>query len=574
MSNPKEDGNLSHAKKKDKPEKSHQIYYCEICEVPCLDLVMLQGHYQGAKHKKMKAMLSGEDVKAAQEMEKPPEPKEKFPERALKIYIFSPNREPLIGIQHVIENCVPDSTEPRFFCELCEHHCDLEPLIEHLNSFEHRKAYIAKEFPFLLKVPPAQNEDRVTFLKRMALDIERDEGLKMYRSNILKEDALRFLETFEIDSDTEALSIMTLTQKLSESLKTYCVEKANSAKSDDANAPGQVNSLNQPPGQTFGAGVHPSPIQNPQLPFDSQNRNWPQTQFATGGSNMSPGLSQQTTYTSGMDSWGRQATEQNNLQQVHGVSINAAQPSFSLARSQDPSMSFQTNGRFSSGGYGNEHSLYDRGSVPGSAASCVTRSIDDRKPEYRDYKSNPTTFGVDTRSSGSWFEEQAKSSIRDYGTRYQTAPEAFSASLTSNYSGTSSMLPGTHAFQPGVRYEKWDSESRSTFIRGLPERAPLEFSSRRLSDSYSASIGTSMLPSNSLSRSPPRLSNVARTRDADIPAQGATNVLANDIVSLIKGKDVKAASKILTSLAPTHPALKKVNIANLLNLLVQTGTIK
>ncbi|XP_078543715.1 uncharacterized protein LOC144828936 isoform X2 [Lissotriton helveticus] len=507
-------------------------------------------------------------------MEKPPEPKEKIPERALKFYILSPTREPLIGIQHVIENCVPDSKDPRFFCELCEHHCDLEPLIEHLNSFEHRKAYIAKEFPFLLKVPPAQNEDRVTFLRRMALDIERDEGLKLYRSNILKEDALLFLETFEIDSDTEALSIMTLTQNLSDSLKTYCIEKANSAKPEDTNAPCQVNSLNQPPGQTFGAGVHPSPIQNPQSPLEAQNRYWPQTQFATGASNANPGLSQQATFTSGMDNWGRQPTEQNNLQQVHGAPINAAQFSLTPDRSQDPSMRFQTNGRFSSGGYGNEHSLYNRGPVPGSAAACLTRSIDDRKPEYWDYKSNPTTFGVDTRSSGSLFDEQAKRSSRDYGARYQTAPEAFSASLTSNYSGTTSMLPGTHAFQPGVRYEKWDSESRSTYIRDLPERIPLEFSSRRLSDSYSASIGTSMLPSNSLSRSPPRLSNVSRTRDADTPAQGATNVLANDIVSLIKGKDVKAASKILTSLAPSHPALKKVNIANLLNLLVKTGTIK
>ncbi|XP_069075873.1 uncharacterized protein [Pleurodeles waltl] len=565
MNNPKEEGHSSQAKKKDKPEKTHQIYYCETCEVPCLDLVTLQGHYQGAKHKKMKAMLSGEDVKATQEMETSPESKDKVSERALKHYIFSPTREPLIGIQHVIENSVPDTADPRFFCELCDHRCDLEPLIEHLNSFEHRKAYMAKEYPFLLKVPPAENEDRVTFLRRMALDIERDEGLKMYRSGILKDDALRFLETFEIDSDSEALSIMTLTQNLSESLKTYCLEKASSAKTDDTNASGQVNSLNQPPGQVFGEGVHPSPIQNPQSPFDAQNRIWPQTQFATGGSNMSQGLSQQASYTSGMDSRGLQAIEQN----LHQAPINAAQFSFSLDQSHVPSVSFQTNGQFSSGGYRKEHSLYDRGHGPNSAAASLTRSVDDWKPEYQDYK---MPGGVDARCE-SWLEEQTNRSNRDYGARYQTDPGAFSAGLSSNYSGTTSMLPGIHAFQQGVRYGKWYSEPRSTYIRDLPEHPPLEASARRLSDSYSASTGTRMLPSSSLSRSPPHLSNVGRTRDADL-VQGATNVLANDILTLIKGKDVKAASKILTTLAPTHPALQKVNIANLLNLLVQTGTIK
>ncbi|XP_069476633.1 uncharacterized protein [Ambystoma mexicanum] len=540
-------------------------------------------------------------------MEEPPDcsqaKKLKNAERSLKLYISYPNRDPLIGLQHVIENTSPESTDPRFTCELCEYRSDLDSLIEHLNSFEHRKSYIAKEYPFLLRVPPAQNEDRVTFLRRMALDIERDEGVKMYRSEVLKEDALQFLETFEIDSDEEALLVMTLTQTLSDNLKTFCLQRTESVKT---NVPAQVNSVSQPFGQPVDAGTQPSSMQNQQAPIDTQNRKWnQQAQLPAGSGNLSQddtvrGLIPQAHYASGhavpfsveRSGDSLRYTPNGNQPPVYGsVSNDSELRPFAPNETRGP-------GGFSSANrvYGNEYNLSDRGPRPGSLPGRPLPI--DRLPEYPDYRRNPITPSLDSARSANWIQEPSSRYVRDQGPRYTNVSEGYSSGSNTRmmpdafasqqeaglqkYLPPKSAAPFRTSFPSDLyrerprsmtdlgRPEKWQLEYARRYMREFPERAPLDPSVHNTSSAYSDAVGARMLPASA----PLRSSTLPRMGLQDVPTQGATSGLAADILTLIKGKDVKAASKILTTLAPTHPALKKVNIANLLNLLVQTGTIK
>ncbi|XP_029445825.1 uncharacterized protein LOC115084727 [Rhinatrema bivittatum] len=235
-----------------------RIFFCQICQVPCLSESVLQLHYRGARHKKREKAMKSEiflGITMSNQI------------KSLADYIKEPSREPLIGLEYVVEHRTPGKKTPTYNCELCEYKTELAPIVQHLIGFKHRKAYIAKEFPFLLKTPPGIKEDRIQFLRRMAQDIEKDEGIKMYKidpgpkleplmsvkppaehpkqktrwgpaqedKNSQKEQALKFLETFEIDSDNEAYSIITLTESLTHALKGYCFQQKAIAKANEIN---------------------------------------------------------------------------------------------------------------------------------------------------------------------------------------------------------------------------------------------------------------------------------------------------------------------------------------------------
>lgn len=169
-------------------------------------------------------------------------------------YISRADREPLIGLEYVLEYCLlseEGEIETKYFCEICECDTDVDRMVEHLAGFGHRKLYLAKEYPYVLKAKYSSNEDHSQFIRRMALEIEREEGTKMYmidtsmcmesmatlkaaekkmrkktrwddkndRARIKK--ALKFLETFEVDHEIEATTVTRLCEKLTENLKVY-----------------------------------------------------------------------------------------------------------------------------------------------------------------------------------------------------------------------------------------------------------------------------------------------------------------------------------------------------------------
>ncbi|KFR16009.1 hypothetical protein N306_00822, partial [Opisthocomus hoazin] len=58
----------------------------------------------------------------------------------------------------------------------------IAPMIEHLSGYKHRRAYISKEFPDKMKRKATDvKECKVSFLKRIAGELEKTEGLKMYK---------------------------------------------------------------------------------------------------------------------------------------------------------------------------------------------------------------------------------------------------------------------------------------------------------------------------------------------------------------------------------------------------------
>ncbi|XP_077125751.1 uncharacterized protein LOC143782312 isoform X2 [Ranitomeya variabilis] len=173
----------------------------------------------------------------------------------LKDYMSRRDREPLIGLEYVLEyntKSITKQIEPKYFCEICECDLDLDPMVEHLAGFGHRKLYLAKEYPYVLKAQSSTKEDPSKFIRRMALEIEREEGTKMYlvdssiwpdtmmslraadrkmrkksrwaddkNDEARMKKALAYLESFEIDSEIEATTVTMLCEKLTANLKFY-----------------------------------------------------------------------------------------------------------------------------------------------------------------------------------------------------------------------------------------------------------------------------------------------------------------------------------------------------------------
>ncbi|KFO92538.1 hypothetical protein N320_01732, partial [Buceros rhinoceros silvestris] len=58
----------------------------------------------------------------------------------------------------------------------------MAPMIEHLSGYKHRRAYISKEFPDKMRRKTSEvKECKISFLRRIAAELEKTEGLKMYK---------------------------------------------------------------------------------------------------------------------------------------------------------------------------------------------------------------------------------------------------------------------------------------------------------------------------------------------------------------------------------------------------------
>ncbi|XP_014730662.1 PREDICTED: uncharacterized protein LOC106852505 isoform X2 [Sturnus vulgaris] len=247
---------------KAKPEKKQ--FYCEVCKISCMCAINLQSHYRGAKHRKQEKALRRRNFYSSSALIQVPM---KFRvlrpvKRAftgyitcLKDFMNDPRREePLIGLEHVVEIRFEGRKEPRYECRLCGCNAELAPMIEHLSGHKHRREYISKEFPDKMRRKPTSGKEcKVLFFKRIAGELEKSEGLKMYKTEgyvrpspssplkkkarweddykhendpVRKQKALEFLETFHITSDSEATLVVHITQGLMEALKAFCEKKA------------------------------------------------------------------------------------------------------------------------------------------------------------------------------------------------------------------------------------------------------------------------------------------------------------------------------------------------------------
>ncbi|XP_040202414.1 uncharacterized protein LOC120933326 [Rana temporaria] len=104
----------------------------------------------------------------------------------LKDYLPIKEREPIIGLEYVMEYRVQireARVEIKYFCELCEMDSAVVPMLDHLCGYKHRKNYVAKEYPFVLRALFSSKEDRALFMRRMAVEIEEEDGVKMYKND-------------------------------------------------------------------------------------------------------------------------------------------------------------------------------------------------------------------------------------------------------------------------------------------------------------------------------------------------------------------------------------------------------
>ncbi|XP_015261053.1 PREDICTED: uncharacterized protein LOC107105568 [Gekko japonicus] len=241
---------------KPEPEKpATKIYYCELCKVPCMSAMILQTHFAGMRHKKRERALKRKCAPVINE--EPLSVKRPLSKsiRCLKDYMKDPNREePLIGLEYVLEVRFQGRRDPCYECQLCQFNTEIVPMIEHLIGQRHRKVYLMKHFPDKGKRNANDpKEDRVRFLRRIAREVEKEEGLKMYKVEgyerpgatssaakkrarwsgsfkpendpVLRQKALEYMDFFEITSDTEATQVIRIAQSLSEALKGFCEKK-------------------------------------------------------------------------------------------------------------------------------------------------------------------------------------------------------------------------------------------------------------------------------------------------------------------------------------------------------------
>uniref|UniRef100_A0A8C3R4R6 C2H2-type domain-containing protein n=1 Tax=Cyanoderma ruficeps TaxID=181631 RepID=A0A8C3R4R6_9PASS len=242
------------------PMENH--FFCEVCKVYCTGAVSLQSHYRGAKHRKREKAVRRKTFYCSSAVIQVSKKNRvlKRVKRAFKGYITclkdfmnDPRREePLIGLEHVVEMRFEGRKEPRYECRLCGCNTEVAPMIEHLSGYKHRREYISKEFPDKMRQRPTDiKKCKVSFLRRIAEELEETEGLKMYQIEgferpaisaplkkearleddyendpVRKQKALEFLETFHITSDSEATLVVHITQELMEALKAFCEKKA------------------------------------------------------------------------------------------------------------------------------------------------------------------------------------------------------------------------------------------------------------------------------------------------------------------------------------------------------------
>ncbi|XP_054846786.1 uncharacterized protein LOC129337249 [Eublepharis macularius] len=246
---------------KPEPEKwekpGAKIYYCELCKVPCMSAMTLQTHFAGLRHKKTERSMKKKCAPVIPE--EPQRGRRTISKhiRCLKDYIKDPNRdEPLIGLEYVVEIRFEGRRFPCYECKLCQFNTEMVPMIEHLTGQRHRKAYLVKHYPDRgMRKPNEDKEDKAIFLRRVAREVEKEEGLKMYKREgyerpsirssaaaknrarwpgstykpendpVLRQKALEYMEFFEITSDTEATQVVRIAQSLSDALKAFCAKK-------------------------------------------------------------------------------------------------------------------------------------------------------------------------------------------------------------------------------------------------------------------------------------------------------------------------------------------------------------
>ncbi|CAN8184205.1 unnamed protein product [Coccothraustes coccothraustes] len=597
-------------------EPQRKLFYCEVCKIYCMCAISLQSHYRGAKHRKQEKALRRRNLVCSSGLIQVPmkhrvlrQVKRSFTGyiTCLKDFINDPRREePLIGLEHVVEVRFEGRREPRYECRLCGCNSEVAPMIEHLSGYKHRREYISKEFPDKMRRKPTDAKVcKVSFFRQLAEELEKSEGLKMYKvigiifridlniviffllrweddykhenNPVRKQKALEFLETFHITSDSEATLVVRITQELMEALKAFCEKKA---------ADNYTNSL--------------GPVMSvPQDEFPIPEHYGPDVEYK-GSSDWNQGfLSQYEEY-----------SEDASSAPAHSDSYQADDGSSSCHLTSDNFASVSLLGVSpavepdipASGVSQWLRQLRNSVPCPDSAPGASSYQLSPVKEYSAEYISsdvqgnelcdNRLSFG---RENTKWRNQQACTKARhisDQELSYSNSSASYPSSgryfrnyASQNYSSyknyasvntcTSSAISavsgrGGSRWHQDTRWNEWNEdcrwnedyrwnkdsswkqESRCQEFRYQKSGYQRDWSSHQ--DSFSGSGS---------------YQDHQQFRSSEEMFDGADAGLAPNTVNKLLGKDVPTMTRTLKQLAPYHPALQKINIQTFVNVLIE-----
>ncbi|XP_074732461.1 uncharacterized protein LOC141946488 [Strix uralensis] len=601
----------------DKRDSEKKIFYCEVCKVPCMSSISLQSHYRGAKHRKKEKALRRKTVYCARaplrtpmkyETQRPVKRGLTKDITCLKDFMNDPKREePLVGLEHVVEIRFEGRKEPHYECKLCGFNTEMAPMIEHLSGYKHRRAYISKEFPGKMKRETTEvKECKVSFLRRIAGELEKTEGLKMYKIEgyirpstsppskkkarweddykyendpVRKQKALEFLETFHITSDSEATLVVHITQELTEALKAFCEKKA---------AVNYTNSLR--PLMSIAQDEFPGRKSIPKhyKPYGKSkgNSNWNQ-----GYLSRYEECSADDSFVSA-NSYSYQTDDRSSsygLRSDDFAMMSALRDSLALQTGSPASGISEWLRQFSRSASGSNSA--------GGACSYETSPVSEYSAEYMSndvrgskLPDNRISYGGE---STNWGNQQAFTKARhmsDQGLPYANSSASYppSGRYSTNYpfqsyssykneesvnTCTSSATPAVSG-RGGCRWNEdfrwnedsswnqssswnqesnWSQESRCQGFRHPKSGYRSDWSSHQYSFSGSGSY-----------REYQQFRSSDKIFDED--AVGLTP----NILNRLRGEDIPTMTRMLKQLAPYYPALQKLNIQTLVNVLVET----
>ncbi|XP_065323459.1 uncharacterized protein LOC135930565 isoform X2 [Gordionus sp. m RMFG-2023] len=179
-------------------------FYCQLCNVRMNGTQSFEAHTKGSKHfKKMKKTKENNLVMAAQLpcIDFPIYPDRKGSSLDKKssatkcLLTLEPKKEmelnieakliliekPLIGLQFVVEYFYEGdkTSEPKYFCELCDKKCDLRTLEFHVIGYSHRWSYIKLKHPYYaneIREYGSRKQDRTDAIEEYSNRIEAEEG--------------------------------------------------------------------------------------------------------------------------------------------------------------------------------------------------------------------------------------------------------------------------------------------------------------------------------------------------------------------------------------------------------------
>ncbi|XP_077125763.1 uncharacterized protein LOC143782314 isoform X3 [Ranitomeya variabilis] len=190
---------------REKPYERNKSYFCKVCQVAYLNGSGLYQHYKDEEHKKMEDAYYGQKYG-------------KYSYSSLQDYISClSRREPLIGLQYIIQLYPEVDCDDAFKCSLCKVIGPLYFIIKHIESLRHRKTYLDS------KSCNSRIGVKNDFWK---YNIERQEKLDEYKKKlsvyeIQKNNILKYMETLVITSPEEFMLVEGLTEELEAAVNVF-----------------------------------------------------------------------------------------------------------------------------------------------------------------------------------------------------------------------------------------------------------------------------------------------------------------------------------------------------------------